>query len=346
MTERDDPARPSDYLWDPRAPRDADVADLEARLESVRFDPAARPLAYLGPVRAIARRVPWRVGLALAATLAVIAGTAGFLMWRLTWPEGRSWVITSSSTPAPRLEVDRPLQVSEAPGVRIAVARVGSMDARPGTELTLTQTRSSRHRLVMSRGTVNVRLWAPPGTVALYTPEGSVIDLGCVFQLVVDAAGTRVRVDTGWVQLENFFGETLAPAGTSAFMTRDRRPVVPVYDDARSVFRDAVRAFEHADTDEARLAIGARLLPEARRRDVLTLLMLANATAGPARRVLLDRGAMLVPPPAGVTVQGILDGDSQSLWTWYGALDLPAPKSWWRDWPDVFPWPWSRQPKG
>lgn len=77
------------------------------------------------------------------------------------------------------------------------------MDIQPGTDLTLSDTRSRHHRLLMTRGTIDVRVWAPPGAVALHTPAGDVIDLGCVFRLVVDGAGSHVRVETGWVQLDN-----------------------------------------------------------------------------------------------------------------------------------------------
>ena len=78
------------------------------------------------------------------------------------------------------------------------------------------------------------------------------IDLGCFFQLTVDADGVaRLTVRSGWVQLDNAFGESLVPAGASSLMQSDRRPFVPVYDDAAPAFGQSVRAFERADTTEA-----------------------------------------------------------------------------------------------
>jgi hypothetical protein len=348
MTEHDDRDARSRYLWDPDAPADPEVVDTERALQSLRFDAASRPLILAtATLPAPRRRVLWRVGVAMAASVLVIAGVAGFLLWRLAWPEGRPWSVTwqsvEAATTAPKLEVNRPLRGADTTGAHVEIARLGSMEVQPGTDLTLNDTRSRHHRLQMNRGTIDVRVWAPPGVVAVHTPAGDVIDLGCVFRLVVDDSGSHVNVQTGWVQLENFYGETLLPAGASSSMAPNRRPLVPLYDDATPRFRDGVRAIETATTDDARLAIAAEVLPDARRRDVVTLLMLANTTPGAVRRPLLDRAAELVPPPAGVSVDAILNGTAPLLWEWYGTLDLPPAKNWWRNWRDALPWPFSRR---
>lgn len=125
-------------------------------------------------------------------------------------------------------------------------------------------------------------------------------------------------------------------------MATNHRPLVPLYDDATPRFREGIRAIERAETDEVRLAIAAQVLPDARPRDVITLLILSNTVGGAVRRPLLDRAAHLVPPPAGVSVDAILSGASPLLWDWYGTLDLPAPKNWWRNWRDALPWPFAR----
>ena len=44
--------------------------------------------------------------------------------------------------------------------------------------LTLEETGPRKHWLRLNRGSIDVRLWAPPGRVALHTPAGDVIDLG------------------------------------------------------------------------------------------------------------------------------------------------------------------------
>jgi hypothetical protein len=327
-----------DYLWDPTAPPDAVVVATERLLEPLQFVHRQRPLV-LPPRRAA---TPWnRTLLAMAASLAVV-GTAAVAAWwwRESWPAGRPWPVSvgapASRLSAPQLALDRRLIV-DAPETEVAIARIGVMRVEPGSAITLTETSSTRHRVTLDRGTINVRVWAPPARFAIQTPAGNVIDLGCIFDLTVDAAGlAHLQVVTGWVQLENSFGESLVPAGASATMRAGRRPSVPVYDDADPRFRVHVPEFERAVDDAARLTLLADITASSRGRDVLTLLMLANQSTGVVKKTLLERAAVLSPPPHGVTVDQVL-ADRSRLWIWYDALDLPPVKSWWRNWRDVFP---------
>jgi hypothetical protein len=234
------------------------------------------------------------------------------------------------------LDVDRPLTLTSTSTARVNIARIGTMRVEPGTALTLAETTSARHRVVLNHGAVSVRIWAPPGMFAFRTPSGTVRDLGCIFDLSVDDTGTsRVRVDTGWVQMDNDYGESLVPAGASAVMRRLSRPGVPIYDDSSGEFVSAVRVAQDGGDDAERRELDV-ILRTARRRDVLTLLMLANVSPQDLKVVLLTRAAALWPPPAGVTVDAILAGDRDQLWKWHAALDLPPVKSWWRNWRDAF----------
>jgi hypothetical protein len=117
-------------------------------------------------------------------------------------------------------------------------------------------------------------------------------------------------------------------------MLMGRRPGVPVYGDAPRGFLKAVRALEEGRT-EARDSI-ARIVRLARPRDVLTLLMLVRRGVD-GSEPLANRAAALWPPPEGVTVRQVLDGDSAALWQWYDTLPLPAVKSWWWNWRDALP---------
>jgi hypothetical protein len=330
-----------DYLWDPAAPPDDAVAETERLLEPLQFIHRQKPLVL--PARPARKKNLTRTMLAIAASLAVV-GIAATMMWwwRESWPAGRAWPVSvgaaASRQAVAALALDRPLVVN-APATEIAIARIGAMLVEPGSAITLTETTSARHRITLDRGSISVRVWAPPARFAIRTPAGNVIDLGCVFDLNVDAAGlTQLKVLTGWVQLENGWGETLVPAGTSATMLAARRPSVPVYDDAAPLFKARVPEFERAVDDATRLGILPEIAVSARRRDVLTLLMLANQSTGAVKRALLERAAELRPPPADVTIEQIL-ADRSRLWIWYDALDLPPAKSWWLNWRDALPRP-------
>jgi hypothetical protein len=330
------------YLWDPGAPPDPDVQSLERRLAPARFDPARHPL--LVPAAAPRGRLRFRAAVALAAAAVVVIGVGltAFWSWRWSWTPGASWAAeidnaadrTASKT---ALALNHPLQLSPTSSARVEIARIGSMQVSAGSALTLTETTSRRHRVMLDRGAVNVRIWAPPGVFAFGTPAGTVRDLGCIFALSVDAEGTaHVRVDTGWVQMDNDYGESLVPAGAAAVMRRLSRPGVPVFVDSSEIFAAAVRRAEEGGDAAEQRELPA-IVRTARHRDVLTLLMLANVSPPDVKRTLLTRAAELWPPPAGVSVDAILAGDREGLWKWHGALDLPPVKNWWRNWRDALP---------
>jgi hypothetical protein len=77
------------------------------------------------------------------------------------------------------------------------------------------------------------------------------------------------------------------------------------------------------------------VLSEARQRDALTLWHLLSRTSNAEREKVYDRLAVLVPPPAGVTREGVLRGTRETqhlmLDLWWDSLGL-GDTSWWRMW--------------
>jgi hypothetical protein len=324
-------APPDDYLWDRSGPIDPDVAALEQSLGALKFDPARRPLRL--PARRGLRATAW---LALAAA-AVVAAGAGAFWWRLQWPDDRAWRLSTTTSGIEQvgtLAVGQTIDLGNATEASLSIARLGTARVHAGSAVRLRATSSRRHTLQLTKGTIDVSVWAPPSRVTIGTPAGTVIDLGCVFSITVDAAGVaHVRVDTGWVQLENKFGETLVPAGASSDMMPDVPPVVPVYDDATAQFRDAVRLIEIGGTPKIDFALSL-IDRDARARDVPTLLLLALRSPQMPREALLARAALLVPPPA--PVGKTLDLTDAAIWRWFDTLPLPPAKAWWLNWKDLF----------
>lgn len=323
------------YLWDPAAPAHEDVLAVEQRLASARYDPDLRPLSHASltrPHRGFAGTYWWQ---ALAAAVVVLVAGASLLQWRLTWPRDRAWSIESTSNGSPeRLGVGETLRTGSEQTATVRVARIGTMRVDRDSAVTLRMTQGNRHGLILDRGTVHVRVWAPPATLSFRTPAGEVLDMGCEFDLTVDALTSRVRVTSGWVQLENDLGESLVPEGASASMTATTRPGVPVFDDAAVPFEEAVRRIEAGRRGPRDLEQVTAL---ARPRDMLTLLILIERGVG-GREQLAARAAELVPPPPGVSIEAILKGETRLLWRWHDTLSLPPTKGgWWLNWKDALP---------
>jgi hypothetical protein len=267
--------------------------------------------------------------------MALTGSLTAFYEWRLQWDAGRPWTIEGGAS---SLAVGGLLEVGAEP-VTVNIARLGELTARPGAELTLTTTDSLQHRLALDRGEIDVRVWAPPGRVAVQTPAGEVIDLGCIFRLSVDDRGAaHVAVDTGWVNLENVSGNSFVPAGASASMAVGRRPGIPVFDDADAAFRQAVRSLELSPAGPASDLVHT-ITESARARDALTLLMVSDIRGldAAARTAVLHRLAVLAPPSDPAAIALTIAGDRDALWRWYDDLPLPSFKNWWANWRDALP---------
>jgi len=332
----------TDYLWDGTGPRDPEIEHLEALLGRYRRRPGALSLPSAAPPRPIfpARRMGW----ALAA--AALAGLLFFGVRRFHWSEGAPWrvaslggapqVAGSTITGEGRLGVGQMIETDATSRARVQVAHIGTLDLEPGTRLRLVNTRSRRHRVALEQGRIRARLWAPPFAFGVDTPAAQVFDLGCVFELSVESHGVeRLRVLSGWVQIEDGERETLVPAGAAAEIRAGSGPGSAYYEDASPGFRSALATIDFDRDGSRRAAALDLLLAEARPRDALTLLALVYWLPMPERARVFDRAAELLPLPSGATREGILGGDGAMLSGWWDRLGLPDVKRWWIHWKDA-----------
>jgi hypothetical protein len=303
------------YLDDPTAPPSEEVQAIERILSPLRYE-AGQPLRFRP--RRTARAI-----LAVAAMVILLVGAAGLWLW--TWPSERPWAVERGSIE--RMAVGETVDATESLLVR--VARIGWMRVAEGSVLTLLSTESNHHRLAMTEGTVHVSIWAPPRSVAVRTPSGDVVDFGCEFVLYVDPRMTSVDVVSGWVRLDNELGEVLVPGGASSAMTKSGRPTVPVFRSAPREFKEAIARLE-AGSAGASLETAVRT---ARRRDVLTLLVLARRSVS-VRERFVSRAAELMPPRNAETVALARAGDTAAIDAWIAELPLPPVTSWVPNWRD------------
>lgn len=300
------------YLFDPHAEVSDEVREIEEML---------RPLRYGKPLR-VARP---RKFYALAAAAMIVMILGGVAVWLWTWPSERPWIVEAGSID--RMQVGQEVDADESLLVR--VARIGWMRVSEGSVLTLLSTKSNHHRLAMSEGTLHVSIWAPPRSVAVQTPAGEVTDLGCEFIVRADAKTTSVDVVSGWVRLDNERGESLVPGGATSSMTAGALPTVPVFKSAPREFAEAVRSLERVWGDAA-VDVAIRT---ARRRDVLTLLVMAERDAR-LRDRFVTRAAEMMPPRSAETVAAARRGNADAFEQWIGDLPLPPVTSWVPNWRD------------
>lgn len=319
------------YLLDPSAPPDESVAELERMLRPLRFDGSRHELELQARNREATRRWPRRVALSIAAAAALLLVMIGLRAWFWSWPDGRPWKTLSPGVAQQTLGEGERLQVGED-GATVRIARIGTMRVEPESDVQLLSTGGVRHRIAIDRGELSVGVWAPPFSVTIETPAGSVLDMGCAFDLAVDGEVTDVEVTSGWVQLQNRGGEVLVPEGAVSRMEKGSRASVPVFLDASREFQSAVRRMEEGNGSLRDVETIGR---HARRRDVYTILLLSERSRF-GRRELLEHAARLAPPPSPELFTGASTGSADALWSWAETLELPPPKSWVRNWRDAF----------
>src|SRR5258708_30062184 len=115
----------------------------------------------------------------------------------------------------------------------MTVSEVGEVDIDPQKRLRLAESRSSRTRMELERGTIHAMIWAPPGEFLVGTPSALAVDLGCAYTLQVDDSGAGLlRTRMGWVGFRLNGREAFIPAGAVGETRPGIGPGAPVFEDA------------------------------------------------------------------------------------------------------------------
>ncbi|HEV2063593.1 MAG TPA: hypothetical protein VGS00_03485 [Thermoanaerobaculia bacterium] len=321
MVDRDD--NDNGYLWDKSGPPDPDVQHLERLLGRLGHrGEAPRPLRRVGRSWVL---IAAAAAIVLAAGAAWVARTLDRTHWKVERVAGAPVVADRPIGETARLSVGQVLETDSASRARLAVGLIGEVEVSPNSRLRLVRANSSDHRLTLERGSIGARIWAPPRLFFVQTKSALAVDLGCVYRLSVDDAGSgMLSVETGWVALVEGDREAVVPADASCRMRPGAGPGTPFFDDASPAFRAALDRVDDAPEDGTALET---VLAQARRRDALTLWHLLARLPPDACLRVNDRLAELVPAPAGVAREGIARHDRRMLDLWRSELGLPAPET-------------------
>lgn len=272
---------------------------------------------------------------AVAAALLVVAGLG---IWRL-WGEGAKteigqWWQVQQLAGAPRIGSERItktgrlgkgewLETDESSRAKIAVGTIGTVEIDENTRVRLLETAPTDHRLELARGKMSAVILAPPRLFFVNTPSAVAADLGCAYTLEVDDHGVGLlRVTAGWVALElkERERESIVPAEAACETRPEVGPGTPYFEDASPAFRDALKRIDFEHDPAVKKDALTVLLNESRPRDTLTLWHLLARVNETDRPRVYEALAKYVPPPPGVTREGVLQLDRAMLERWKNAL--------------------------
>ncbi|MFN2493416.1 MAG: FecR domain-containing protein [Pyrinomonadaceae bacterium] len=276
----------------------------------------------------------WQPGLAgIAAGLFLIVGFGLFWLysreaapsWAVARINGNPTIESSHIGEKGRLALGQWLETNESSRARIEVGSIGQVEIDPNTRVRLVETKPTEHRLELAQGKMSARIWAPPRLFFVNTPSGVAADLGCAYTLEVDERGYGLlHVTSGWVALQLRDRESMVPAGAICSTRPGIGPGTPYFEDASENFRAALARLDFDPENGSRSKISAfdLVLMEARPRDSLTLWHLLERVEESDRSRVYDRLAALVPPPEGVTRDGVLQLNEQMLQLWKNKLEI------------------------
>jgi predicted anti-sigma-YlaC factor YlaD len=209
---------------------------------------------------------------------------------------------------------------------RIQVGVIGRVDVGPNTVLRLVKASPSDHRLALEKGTIAASISAPPRLFYVETPSALAIDLGCMYTLNIDSTGAGVlHVTSGWVALAYNSRQSIVPAGALCRTKPGYGPGTPYQWDASPELVMALVAYDFNEGGEAALR---SILLNVRNMDSITLWHLFLGTWGSQRALVYDRLATLVPPPSGVTREGMLESNPDMIQRWTKHLNLGTEILW------------------
>jgi hypothetical protein len=222
-----------------------------------------------------------------------------------------------------QLEVGEWLETDGSSSAQIAVGSIGNVDINENTRVRLLATAPTEHRLELARGKMSARIWAPPRLFFVDTPSAVAADLGCAYTLEVDDHGASLlKVTSGWVALQLKDRESLVPAGAACETRPGVGPGTPYFVDSTPAFREELKKVDFSDDAAIRSVALTSMLNQTRPRDMLTLWHLLARVDGEDRVRVYEAMVNFVPPPNGVTREGVLQLDPAMLESWRHALGM------------------------
>jgi hypothetical protein len=354
MSESYKKTEQNEYLWDLNGEPDAEIQRLEQALEEFRATSLVPPA--FSAINSAHQRSSWWLAITsnawaprfAAATLILAAITIALLLspresrsshddnsWSVELTAAQSDSAHTAGAPKRKaqIQIGEVFETDRTSKANIAVSNIGHLELEPMTRLRLLQSGEARKRVALDHGTIHAVIWAPPGEFVMDTPSAIAVDLGCMYTLHVDEAGSGLLQTTlGWVGFRSKGHESFIPAGAAAAIYAHTGPGLPYFEDASEAFHSAVSQFDSVKESSVQRSTALRvILREARPRDGLTLWHLLSRASEVDRPAVYDRLAALTPPPPDTTREGILHLDPTMLDWWWNALDL-GDIGLWRHW--------------
>jgi FecR protein len=219
------------------------------------------------------------------------------------------------------------LETDAATSVTLDVADIGHVDVAPGSRVRVVETNDKEHRLELGRGHLHAKIDAPPRLFFVDTKAATAIDLGCEYEMEVDAQGAGLlKVKLGYVELEPPTAGSpeerrpprLVPRGAECTIDPMHGPGTPVWSRSPESLRADLARFDRVG-DAVALA---RVIEALGAKDTLTLFYIVASRAPEAERAAaLGKLEAVQKAPAGASRARTLALERRAIQAWREALE-------------------------
>ena len=304
----------ADYLFDPSSPGQDEVVRLERVFARARYTRVAPPV--FASRRKNAK--PYVVA-------AVVMLTYLFLQRWLAPPQ--RWDVIAAArgarigaqpaSTASKLSAGQVLVTDSLGAATLRIGNIGRVRVGPNSRVRLVATGRAEHRVSVV-GRIRARVWAPPRFFVVETPSTLATDLGCVYDLSVDASGNgMLTVQSGEVELASHGVVSTVPAGASARLFASRAPGVPFLVRSPLPFREALAIYERAPSNQSLQS----LLGIADSTSTISLWYLLPKVAIAERSLVYTRLNAISAAPTAVTRTDVVRLDERALNLWRRSLE-------------------------
>lgn len=316
-----------DYLFDPDASPDPEIARLERALEPYRH--ANHPHPAQLPPRPPRRGVAfWSASIAAAAAVVVAAAlwldhgsNSAPSPYRLDGAFNGARVFAKDGRPRDPAEGvlagDR-IEIDERARARLSIGSIGSVVLEPHSRVRVDEPAAgtpgdeASFGLYLERGTVAASIFAAPRVFQVGTPAGIAVDLGCIYTTTVtDDGRTWLAVVSGFVSFETAHRHVLVPAGAECEALPGVGPLTPTWQDAPHDYKDAIRRLD-VEAPAPAAALTA-LHAQTDRRATLPLWHLLTHSEFVVRKTALDVLVTAGHVPDSIAPERLLANDADAL---------------------------------
>ncbi len=327
---------PSRDLWEGISERisgkksSAKIFTIRSEQDSFYISGGSRALFFKDPHK---KRGGWFV-IGAAITSVLLGAALGIYFYFQS--TGASWMVEKlAGTPIVgsdelvdqgSLKIGDWLETDNKSRARLKVGSIGEIDVQPESRLRLIETKPNEHRISLTHGKINAVIWAPPKLFFVETPSATAIDLGCMYSLNVAEDGSGLlRVTSGWVALQSGDNESLIPTDAVCKTKKFYGPGTPYFEDASEEFKTALDRFDFSNDKKSALTT---ILNEAKKKDALSLWHILTRVKDEEKERTFKRLAELISVPAGVTSEGIMDGNKEMMDVLWESLGYGSRSLW------------------